>query len=127
MSSDRTIQITQRADFPPPTDTPGIGSAWFIKDVTAWAERTGRTLQWDALTGEISVDRPSARRRPGRRAAVAHGQMNEDRCPSIDCSPRRSSVGVEPVAVPPVLPSPKFVAADTRCDTEENRVAPYMM
>jgi len=57
VSSDRTIQITQRADFPPPTDTPGIGSAWCIKDVTAWAERTGRTLQWDALTGEISVDR----------------------------------------------------------------------
>jgi len=52
--------------------------------------------------------------------------MNEDRCPSIDCS-RCSSVGVEPVAVPPVLPSQEFAAADTRCDTEENRVAPYMM
>lgn len=49
VSHTRTIQIADRADFPEPLDELSVGKIWAYDDVVAWAERTGRKLDLEAL------------------------------------------------------------------------------
>lgn len=49
VSHTRTIQISERADFPPPMDQLSVGKIWLLDDVIAWAEGVGRQLDLAAL------------------------------------------------------------------------------
>ena len=45
VSRQRVQQLTRHPDFPPPVARLAMGSVWTRADVTAWAERTGRTIR----------------------------------------------------------------------------------
>lgn len=44
VSRQRVQQLVSRADFPAPVVALGMGKVWVAEDVTAWAERTGRSI-----------------------------------------------------------------------------------
>ena len=50
VSRARVYQIASADDFPAPVAVLAMGSIWGLADITAWAERKGRTLNLDALT-----------------------------------------------------------------------------
>ena len=45
----RVYQLSNTADFPPPVAVLAMGSIWRLDDITAWAQRKGRTIDLDAL------------------------------------------------------------------------------
>ncbi len=55
VSRSRTVQISNSRDFPAPLAVLAMGSIWNLDDVTAWAERKGRTLNLDALTTDVQA------------------------------------------------------------------------
>jgi hypothetical protein len=53
VSATRTVQITERPDFPAPMDALTMGLVWRMDDVIAWADQVGRTLNFNALTADV--------------------------------------------------------------------------
>src|SRR6476620_10685781 len=51
VSRQRVSQLVTKDDFPAPRAVLIMGSVWTLDDVVAWADRSGRTLNLDALTG----------------------------------------------------------------------------
>lgn len=46
----RVYQLSNTPDFPRPVAVLAMGSIWRLDDITAWAQRTGRRLDLDALS-----------------------------------------------------------------------------
>jgi prophage regulatory protein len=46
----RVYQISNADDFPQPAAVLAMGSIWRLDDIKEWAQRKGRTLNFDALT-----------------------------------------------------------------------------
>jgi predicted DNA-binding transcriptional regulator AlpA len=67
VSHTRVVQIAAQPDFPAPIDTLSMGIVWCMADVVAWAERTGRTLDFDALNTDVQASGdsdPEGKREP---------------------------------------------------------------
>ncbi len=56
VSRQRVSQLVARDDFPTPRATLTMGSIWALPDVIAWAERTGRKLNLDALDSPADAE-----------------------------------------------------------------------
>jgi len=55
VSHTRVVQIAAQPDFPAPIDSLSMGIVWSMPDVIDWAERTGRRLNFDALTADVQA------------------------------------------------------------------------
>lgn len=53
LSHTRVVNLAAQPDFPEPLDTLSMGIVWSMPDIIAWAERNGRTLNFDALTTDV--------------------------------------------------------------------------
>lgn len=60
VSHTRVVQIAAQPDFPAPIDSLSMGIVWAMSDVVDWANRTGRTLNFDALDGGVKVEGAAA-------------------------------------------------------------------
>ena len=54
VSRQRVSQLVTREDFPAPRAVLIMGGVWALDDVIAWADRTGRTLDFGSLSGSSS-------------------------------------------------------------------------
>ena len=56
VSHTRVVQIAAQPDFPAPIDSLSMGIVWSMPDVIDWAARTGRSLNFDALSPDVQAD-----------------------------------------------------------------------
>ncbi len=49
----RVYQISNTDDFPQPAAVLAMGSIWRLEDIKEWAQRKGRTLNFDALPPDL--------------------------------------------------------------------------
>ena len=67
VSRSRITQMSIRPDFPAPVASLIMGNVWNLDDIRSWADRRGRTLDFDALTTSVKADpdsEPQSKRVP---------------------------------------------------------------
>ena len=55
VSHTRVVQIAAQPDFPAPIDSLSMGIVWSMPDVIDWAQRTGRSLNFEALISDVQA------------------------------------------------------------------------